>query len=507
MREDGTPSAPFFLLLLLCLTLSFIMLVYSQEYILRGGSARGFPGVVPLLSLLGPLSGFLTGLLRAQKLTAPPLAPKRAHFFLGLLLWGSSAMSTRATQHLSMPVSLVLAIRSTKILPTMVIASLWLRKRFLPLDWAAALLSAVGMILCLDAGGAIDAALAGAGAGAACATLACRLGPWLGAAQMGLALILDGGCANAQEAIIRQFSSPPQEIALLSYGCATLASLAHGLLQPAHDNLAAGVAHTASNPHLCAAAALYALASCGATWCSIELIAGFGASSFMLVSALAKALVTTVSIAMGKGSVPAAQLLGITLVFSATALAAMAKSAQQEAAGAAALAGAGALAEASQGAAAAGGSSGEEGLKIRLPGVQALGSGQQGSMGAGAAVARTLITPRTAGVELGLEQDGSTSVGGLRRRGVAGTGAAAAQAQPRQQQQQQVPAVQRGEAFPPPPSTPLRKTLSSALSLVSAAALGIQRPQPQAEALSPLALTGSSGGGSGSSAATTPTTT
>jgi hypothetical protein len=183
----------------------------------------------------------------------------------------------------------------------------------------------------------------------------------------------------------------------------------------------------------------------------------------------------------GKGSVAALQLTGIALVFSATVVAALAKAGAQGATAAAA--------------AAAGGEDavGGEGLTIKLPGARA----QQQPAEGGARAAHTLITPRTAGVELGLTPGGYSAGGaaaaaGLRRRGAAQQAAAGAAAAPSAAAAAaQLPLQQ--------PGTPLRKTLSSALSLVSAAALGIQRPQPKTEALSPVALGGSGSRGSGSS--------
>ena len=507
MEDPSPPSLPLLLGLISLLSLSFSAITFSQDFILRGSSGSGdgsggFPGLVALLAFITPLSGFLTGAVRAGALgRAPglPRAPLRALLVLGCLLWGSAVLSTRASRHLAAPVSL--AMKSVKILPTMVIAALWLRKRFSLLDWGAALLSAAGMALCLDGGGggggggsegaaaAAGSSASAAAAAAACATLACRLGPWLGAAQMAAALVLDGGAANAQEAVIRQFGSPPQELALYGYGAAALAALLHGAAQPGSESLAAGLQLAAGNPALRTAAALFAAGSCGATWCSLELIAGFGASSFMLTSALAKALVTTLMILAGKGSVAALQLTGIALVFSATVVAALAKAGAQGAA------------------AAAGGEDavGGGGLTIKLPGARA----QQQPAEGGARAAHTLITPRTAGVELGLTPGGYSAGGaaaaaGLRRRGAAQQAAAGAAAAP-----SAAAAAAAAAAAQPPlqqPGTPLRKTLSSALSLVSAAALGIQRPQPKTEALSPVALGGSGSRGSRSgSAAPSPT--
>jgi hypothetical protein len=485
--------------------------VLTQEQLLR----PKVPGAVSLLAFLTPLSGLLIGLLRATDLSASPRAPKRAHFFLGLLLWGSSSMSTSAARHLAMPVSL--AMKSVKILPTMLIASLWLRKRFLLLDWCAALLSAVGMVLCLDASGgplATDAAAVAAAAAAAaaataaaagsvgsgsssapCSTLDCRLGPWLGPAQMTLALLFDGGSANAQEAMIRQFASPPQELALFGYGCATLAALLHGVLwvSPGEEGLLVGLQHVSASPALALACALFTAASCAATWCSLELISGFGASSFMLLSALAKALVASISIATGTGTMPAVKLGGIALVFAAAALAALAKSTALQA---------GAEGEGEKAA-----GEGEEGsgLRIRAPELAttttaaaaaaavAVPAAFSSTSSGGAMAAHLAMTPRTARIELGGSSSAVASEGlaTLRRRGVSAvlrvpegrSGALGSGRVPAQQLQQQ---QQQGGG------TPLRKTLSSALTLVSAAALGIERPQPAAEALSPLGLSGGS---------------
>jgi hypothetical protein len=479
------------LALITLLTCSFLCIVYTQDYIYKQGLS------VNLLSFLTPLSGFLVGLLRAPSF-APPLAPKRAHVFLGLLIWGSAAMSASAQRQLSLPIAL--ALKSTKIIPTMLIAALWLRKRFKALDWGAALLCAVGIMLCLEhtLGGAEG------GGGGEPATAAGGVGShWLGVLEMGVALLFDGGSANAQEAIMRQYSSPPQELALFSYGAAAAAALVAGMVQSGSQGLAAGAASVAGQWELRAACAGFVAGCCGATWCSLELISGFGASSFMLLSALAKALVTTICIATGKGSVPAQQILGIALVFSATVLSSLAKGfAEQQQAEEAAV----------PAIEAGGGGSAGSGRGLLLK--PSAAATQQGGMG-GATAGHMGITPRTAALEGGLLAGAAVGLAGgapgLRRRGMASSSslssfsssssssadaaAAPAAAPGRAVSSMSSPRRTSGTAAAggggggsSGESRPLRSTLSSALSLVSAAALGIERPKPSAEALSPLAL-------------------
>lgn len=498
--------------LVLALTLCFGLQAFTQRAIQH---TPNFHQSTTLLSCCVPLSALLMGVFRGWLFVGtPPLAPKRAHFFNGVLLFIAFTLSAQAGAYLSTTIFLVL--KSVKILPTMLIASLWLRKRFSLLDWAAGLVSAAGMGLCLEVKGGLD-------------DMRWR---WLGAICMVGALAFDGASANAQEAIMRQFGAPREELALYSYGVASLASIAYGLVW--RGDLGVGVQALLSNPPLATLFLAYAAASCGATACTLDLIADFGASSFMFISALAKALVTVASMLSewreggGSNPVSAHQLTGITLVFLAAALAAYARSRAEAEGGGGGVDGGQGLTSTtplnlapSSGATEEGGKGGPGGETlppIRAPpskpdpgsGGEGGGEAERGGAGSsttaaaaafGASVQSIGITPRTYGMELGLGggQQGLRRRRGGGERGEEGEGGAT----PFTQQPHSSPSgagkQHRGstggggggtapQQLPSSPSLPFRETLSTALTLVSAAGMGIERPLPQAEVLSPVAL-------------------
>ena len=302
------------------LTLSLLLQSHVQERLNREPFFRAHSSSV--LSLCVPLAALLAGVARNGVAgcfsRAPRRAPLRSHFVLGLLLWGSFFLSAVGPLHLPMPI--FLAAKSVKILPTMVIAALWLRKRFRTADWIAAFLSALGLILCLTGGSGGDAAR---GSVAAALRREHYVPSTFGIAVMLGALTCDGASANAQEAIMSHFGAPAAEIAAYTYGVATAASIVHGL---GWGSLREGLSTLAGNTPAAIAVAAYALASLGATAATLDLIAHLGASSCMFVSSLAKALVILSSVLLSKSfTTSKKQALGIFLVFAAASLAVFAR--------------------------------------------------------------------------------------------------------------------------------------------------------------------------------------
>lgn len=264
-------------------------------------------------SLVVPLAALIAGLVRAgcMDVGARRVAPLRAHFVLGLLNWGSFYFSALAPLHMSMPI--FLASKSVKILPTMVIAALWLRKRFRMLDWAAALLAGAGLMLCLS--------------GAKARREVERGEPSLfGVFVMLGALLCDGASANTQEAVIIKYKAVTSEFAVFTYGVASLLSVIHGVTA---GDLSAGVSRIlmgSDRAAVGASLAVYAAASTGATWATLDLISNYGASPCMFLSALAKTLV----ILSTTEKLSQKQSIGIVSVFAAAFLAAFARSGRLE---------------------------------------------------------------------------------------------------------------------------------------------------------------------------------
>jgi drug/metabolite transporter (DMT)-like permease len=473
------------------LTVSLLLQSHVQERLNREPFFRAHSSSV--LSLCVPLAALLAGVARNGVAgcfgRAPRRAPLRSHFVLGLLLWGSFFLSAVGPLHLPMPI--FLAAKSVKILPTMVIAALWLRKRFRTADWIAAFLSALGLILCLTGGSGGDAAR---GSVAAALRREHYVPSTFGIAVMLGALTCDGASANAQEAIMSHFGAPAAEIAAYTYGVATAASIVHGL---GWGSLREGLATLAGNTPAAIAVAAYALASLGATAATLDLIAHLGASSCMFVSSLAKALVILSSVLLSKSfTTSKKQALGIFLVFAAASLAVFARTSAAD------------WLERAANAALDGGSKNND------------TNNNRGEI-------ELMATPSASRIDIDLKWKGvivapppplplmtSSSTTGLRRRPGVGTGV-------------QMPVV--AEAAVVTTTTPLRIMLarpeyttttehtlstaanrpnsvlftlrsesSRALSAVTSAVFGVERPPMRAETLTPpLLRTNSRGGGGG----------
>jgi len=433
------------------------------------------------------------------------MAPKRAHFFNGLLLFIAFSLSAQAGSYLSTTIFLVL--KSVKILPTMLIASLWLRKRFSLLDWVAGLVSALGMGLCLEVKVGMDTDMRWR---------------WLGAICMVWALVFDGASANAQEAIMRQYKAPPEELALYSYGVASFASVIYGMT---YGDIQSGVVRVASDSQLAFLFLVYASASCGATACTLDLIGDFGASSFMFISALSKALVTMASILVELreegATVSAPQLAGITLVFAAAGLAAFARSRTEESLqqdpekegiglstptttaanmykNPLPVESASTSATPPTSPSRASGHCDREGRLLKTENSDDLMAPIKIPPDSGSCVVPHIgVTPRTWGMELG--EHSSNTEGGLnskirRRRPNGNIGHSG-----ERKNKEGVDRPETGRPTTPlslprtplassSPTLPFRETLSTALTLVSSATLGIHRPLPVKEVLSPVAI-------------------
>jgi drug/metabolite transporter (DMT)-like permease len=375
-------------------------------------------------------------------------APLRAHVFVGLLLYGSFYLSAMSIPHLSTTV--FLAAKSVKSLFTMLVAALWLRKRFGGGDWGAAALSACGLAMCLGVGsggaGSCGSGGGGGGGGAGSAS-------WLGAVLILGSMGCDGGAANAQDAVMRQFGTPTSELALRAYGVAAAAGLAQGA---ATGDLPVALALLRRDVALAAALAVYGAASMVATACTLNLIGAFGASSFMFMSTAAKgAQLGALLLGRGDRATPQ-QTAGFAVMFVAAGMAAHARAkAERAVETAAALVGA-----------------------------------------ARAAPPSPPLPARATAAAAAAHLDATPELGALRqRRG----GAAAAPAAPPPPPSPPPPAplslrpagAANAPASPSSPLARLRSEASGVLTAATALALGIARPAPAVETLSPIATAGS----------------
>ena len=472
-HKDNTKNNTRALLSSCVLTVSLLLQSHVQEHLNREPLFRAHSSSV--LSLCVPLAALIAGVARNGIAgcggTAPRRAPLRAHVVLGLLLWGSFFLSAVGPLHLPMPI--FLAAKSVKILPTMVIAALWLRKRFKATDWLAAALSALGLILCLTGGSGGDAAR-GSVAAALRRNERYYVPSAFGVTVMLGALACDGGAANAQEAIMSHFAAPAAELAAYTYGVATAASLVHGL---GWGSLREGFVSLVNNSNAAAAVVAYAFASLGATSATVDLIAHLGASSCMFVSSLAKALVILSSVCLSEQfTTSKKQALGIFLVFSAASLAVIARTRGAEwierAATGIIIADADADAGARAGARAGAGG-----------GVDLVGKAKvKANVTSSEANSALEATPSATRIDMGGGRDG------IRRRGAAGAGAGAAPTTPTTPPRSIVASrseVALAPAIPISALATLRSESSRALSAMTSVVFGVDRPPIRAEQLTP----------------------
>lgn len=76
--------------------------------------------------------------------TSIPVVPLRVHFVIGIILWLSFYLTSLAPLYMSYPA--FLACRAAKLIPTMIIGYLWLRKRYTMTDILGGCLATIGLI-------------------------------------------------------------------------------------------------------------------------------------------------------------------------------------------------------------------------------------------------------------------------------------------------------------------------------------------------------------------------
>ncbi len=276
-----------------------------QERLVRDTS---WPGAA-LLGAVVPLSAAVPA-AAAGGVCARRAAPLRAHVPIGVALYLSFSLSAISTLHVSYPA--YLAARAAKLLPTMAVGAVWLRKRFSNADWAAAALGAAGLALTISSdtgsgargggGRSDDGGGGGGGSGAA------------GAALLVAALLADGVAANAQQALFEQYEGlTAREVATWTMGVASALALAHAAVSGGLPAAAAGLA----DPAVAVPVAGFAVASFLSNAAVLSLLRDAGAAATSFVSAAAKAGVIALSYASFSEPVPPRQVAGIGLVFAA----------------------------------------------------------------------------------------------------------------------------------------------------------------------------------------------
>lgn len=301
--------------------ISFELSSLAQEYLVHSLQWRNSSW----FSLLVPLSAALGALIAAGLRLAPPVAPLRAHMAVGVTLWLSFHLTSLAPLYMSYPG--FLAGKAAKMLPTMAVGSVWLRKRYQPLDWVAAALAAGGLAIALigdhsashqhdgsDATQQHNATMPSASASSSAGGISPT-----GIGIMLAALLLDGIASNAQEALFSQYSVPPSEIAIYAMGTAGLLATTYSATT---GNLMDGIASLQSDSRVAGALLVYALASYMSNVAILGMISWSGAASTMFTSAVCKALMISVSYFIFPKPVAIQQVAGMALVLLSVGMAA-----------------------------------------------------------------------------------------------------------------------------------------------------------------------------------------
>lgn len=234
-------------------------------------------------------------------------APLVAHLVCAVFIF--VAFWLGATAQALLPSQEFLAAKSAKLLPTMFLGSVLLRKSYRWLDWGAAALAIVGLILVQPAKHDHNH---GAGAGM---TLN-------GAVVVLTSLVFDAAYANVQEQVVRAHGAQPNELAACGMGFAAILFFA---VTVTDADSRAGLWRAATEMKVAGGLALFAAANVLGAVCGLRMVASFGASAAGFSSIIAKTTALAALLILFPRDVPLRTLVGAGLVFFAVVLASSGK--------------------------------------------------------------------------------------------------------------------------------------------------------------------------------------
>ena len=249
-----------------------------------------------LLSLSAPLLTVATSALASARGGCVRRAPLRSHVISGAIVFVSTWSGARA--QVSLPAAIFMAAKSARLVATMAVGALWMRKSYAVRDWLAALLAMAGLALTLS--GSSEVPLASSGVEAT------------GAALVTLSLLADGIFSTYQEQIIWQWGAGTLEVATWSHGTAAALMALYAAAQG--GDTTAGLAIAAREPAIAGWLALLALSGYCSTLLVLAIVSKWGTARASFALTVAKALSVGGALLTARGDLQRGQLLGVALV-------------------------------------------------------------------------------------------------------------------------------------------------------------------------------------------------
>lgn len=257
--------------------------------------SRVVAAVIPLGTAMW---GATAGGLRERR------APISAHVICAIFIF--VAFWLGATSQALLPSQEFLAAKAAKLIPTMLLGSVLLRKSYRWLDWAAAGLAICGLIMVQPQHSHSSAD--GVSVSGAMVVLA--------------SLFFDAAYANVQEQVVRAHGAQPSELAACGMGFAAV--LFFAVTIPDADSRA-GLWRVVTEAKVAGGLALFAAANVLGAVCGLRMVASFGASAAGFSSIIAKTTALAALLILFPRDVPAKTLVGAGLVFMAVVLASSGK--------------------------------------------------------------------------------------------------------------------------------------------------------------------------------------
>lgn len=231
-------------------------------------------------------------------------APVAAHIACAVLIF--VAFWLGATAQALLPSQEFLAAKAAKLIPTMLLGSVLLRKSYRWLDWAAAGLAICGLIMVQPQHSHSSAD--GVSVSGAMVVIA--------------SLFFDAAYANVQEQVVRAHGAQPSELAACGMGFAAV--LFFAVTIPDADSRA-GLWRVVTEAKVAGGLALFAAANVLGAVCGLRMVASFGASAAGFSSIIAKTTALAALLILFPRDVPVKTLVGAGLVFMAVVLASSGK--------------------------------------------------------------------------------------------------------------------------------------------------------------------------------------
>lgn len=232
------------------------------------------------------LVGLCTGGARNRK------APLLSHVVCGILSIITFQLSALSPLYLNYPTHII--FKSSKILPTMFIGAVWLRKRYGSQDYLAALALVAGLILFVLADASVTPNF-----------------NLFGVGVISIALVADSLVGNWQEYLFRDFGASQNEVATYTMGFAFLISIVLGF---GFGNDAEGLRETLASSTLSFVVIVFALANYLGTVFVLTMIQRFGVSTTVFTTSVCKATTMALSFILFPKPFTVQHALGALLV-------------------------------------------------------------------------------------------------------------------------------------------------------------------------------------------------